>query len=74
MWNKMRRGLTRELDTRIMNFREELLNKVLSEGWEQFSAALERGEKPVLESHYQDWVTQAMADNIELPLEVDEAR
>ena len=36
-WNRTRRQLTRDLDTRIANFREELLNRMLTSAWEKFS-------------------------------------
>lgn len=70
-WNFIRRGLTRELDTRIQNFREELLNKLLSSAWERYAASLESGEKVELESDYRDWVSTALEANIKPPLDTE---
>lgn len=68
-WNRIRRGLTRELDTNIQNFREELLNKLLGDAWNEYATAIESGEKLELESGMKDWVTAALEANIKQPLE-----
>lgn len=60
VWNRIRRQVTRDLDTRIQNFREELLNKVLSDAWEKYSAALETGRLIELEDQASSWVDHEM--------------
>ncbi len=52
-WNKIRRRLTRELDTQIADVREEILDRLLTEGWTEFKKALERGETLELESRHE---------------------
>lgn len=59
-WNRIRRRLTRELDTQIADWREEALNKLLSSAWEEYVKALETGSKLELEAHYGAWVAQAL--------------
>ena len=61
-WNRIRRQLTRELDTQIQNWREDALNRILSRAWERYTAALESGERPELESHYENFVAIALAE------------
>jgi len=34
-WNRTRRQLTRDLDTRIQNLREDLLNDILTGAWDK---------------------------------------
>jgi hypothetical protein len=58
VWNKVRRRVTRDLDTRIMDFREELLNGLLVEAWDRYTAAIDRGEKPVLEDEASTWIKE----------------
>lgn len=57
-WNKIRRHLTRELDTIIMDFREELLNDILVSGWQRYTAALDKGEIPELEETATEWISE----------------
>ena len=59
-WNRIRRRLTRELDTQLADWREEALNQLLSSAWEQYVKALETGAKLELEAHYGAWVAQAL--------------
>lgn len=61
-WNRIRRRLTRELDTQILDVREEILNSLLSGAWEKYAAALQTGEKLELEAHYGAWVAQALEE------------
>lgn len=63
-WNHVRRQLTRELDTHIAKWREQALNRLLSDAWHKFSASLEQGEKPQLESAYENFVAVALDDVI----------
>ena len=55
-WNRIRRQVTRDLDTRIQNFREELLDKMLTAAWEKYVAALETGSLVQLEDEATQWV------------------
>jgi hypothetical protein len=55
-WNRIRRQITRDLDTRIQNFREELLNKALGDAWNKYAAALESGDVIQLEDEASNWV------------------
>jgi len=48
-WNHTRRQLTRDLDTRIQNLREDLLNDILSEAWKKYIKELSK-DKPDLVS------------------------
>lgn len=61
-WNRIRRRLTRELDTQIQDVREEILNNLLSGAWEKYAEALSTGTKLELESHYGAWVSQALEE------------
>jgi hypothetical protein len=56
VWNKIRRQVTRDLDTRIQNFREELLNEILTASWERYTAAIETGSLVELEDEATRWV------------------
>ena len=68
-WNRIRRRITIELDAQIKNWREEALNKLLSEAWERYVAALDSGEKLELESHYQDFARKALTGTTGVNLE-----
>jgi hypothetical protein len=59
-WNRIRRRLTRELDTRIADWREEALNDLLSGAWDEYVKSLEDGNKLELEADYKDWVTKSL--------------
>jgi len=59
-WNKIRRRVTREIDTRIMDFREELLNDALTAAWDKYAKALENDEKPMLEDEATRWIEQKL--------------
>lgn len=56
VWNRIRRQITRDLDTRIQNWREEMLNDLLTSGWDKYVAALESGEQIVLADETTAWV------------------
>lgn len=59
-WNRIRRRLTRELDTQIQDWREEALNKLLSRAWNEYAASLSTGEVLELEAEYEEWVGKAL--------------
>lgn len=61
-WNSIRRRITRQLDTEIADFREVVLNKLLTGAWDEYSRSLESGEVLRLESHVADWVSEALSE------------
>jgi len=61
-WNSIRRRITRQLDTEISDFREKMLNDLLTGAWEEYARSLETGEHLVLESDYAQWVEKAMSE------------
>ena len=61
-WNRTRRQLTRDLDTRIQNLREELLNDILAGAWETYVNELSK-DKPnlvALEDEATRWVEDVL--------------
>jgi 5S rRNA maturation endonuclease (ribonuclease M5) len=64
-WNRIRRRITRELDTELANWREFNLNKMLTAAWDRHVESLESGKVLELESHYESWVGQALDDAIQ---------
>jgi hypothetical protein len=62
VWNRIRRQITRDLDTEIQNRREEALNILLSEAWDEYTKRLETGELVQLEAKYASLVTAIVAD------------
>jgi hypothetical protein len=67
-WNRIRRKLTREMDTQVMNWREESLNTLLHGAWEKYTEALNTGAALELESEYSEWVARALREQIVLEL------
>ena len=59
-WNTIRRRITRELDTHIAEWREDVLNRLLSDAWTKYAKSLESGELPALESQYENFVRTAL--------------
>jgi len=55
-WNRTRRQITRDLDTKVQNFREELLNRVLTAAWDKHVASLESGSLIELQDVAATWV------------------
>lgn len=62
VWNRIRRQITRDLDTEIQNKREEVLNILLSEAWDDYAKSLENGELRELEAKYSNLVTAIVQD------------
>ena len=60
VWNRKRRRITRDLDTKIQDFREELLNEMLTAAWEKYVAALETGSLVQLEDEATQWVDDVL--------------
>ena len=56
VWNRIRRQITRDIDTRIQNFREELLNEALTAAWERYADAIATGSLVELEDEASKWV------------------
>ena len=67
VWNRIRRRITRELDTQLIDWREEALNKLLSDAWIKYADSLDEGNVLELESEYETWVAKALSDHISLP-------
>ncbi len=63
-WNRIRRRLTRELDTEIQNAREDALNQLLGKAWDDYVKAIGEGTVPEIESKYTNLVTTIVADII----------
>lgn len=61
-WNRIRRQITRELDTEISNRREEALNILLSNAWSEYVKGLKSGEVRELESKYTSLVSMIVED------------
>lgn len=66
VWNRIRRQVTRDLDTRIQNFREHLINQLLTDAWNKYSAALETGSLVELEDKASNWVTHELQKHFAL--------
>ena len=62
VWNRIRRQITRDLDTEIQNRREEALNILLSEAWEEYTKRLESGELVEFEAKYSQLVQAIVVD------------
>jgi hypothetical protein len=73
-WNRIRRQVTRDLDTRIMNFREKLLDEMLTAAWEKYTAALETGSLVQLEDEATQWVDDVMTAQLRPSLEAKNGR
>ena len=61
-WNKIRRQITRDLDTAIQNRREEVLNVCLTKAWDEFTAALQTGEVKAVEAKYSQFASEIVND------------
>ena len=68
-WNRIRRRLTRELDTQIADWREEALDRLLSSAWNEYKESLNTGDILEVEAHYETWVAQALNESVKLELE-----
>jgi hypothetical protein len=62
VWNRIRRQITRDLDTEIQNRREEALNILLSQAWQEYVKSLESGELVELEAKYTGLVAAIVQD------------
>lgn len=73
VWNRIRRQITRDLDTRIQNFREELLNEALTAAWVTYEKALKTGDVLQLEDVSTAWVDEVIAAKLRPQLEAQVA-
>lgn len=64
IWNRIRRQITRDLDTEVQNRREEVLNVLLSRAWDDFVKAIQSGEVKELEGRYTNLVSEVVRDLI----------
>lgn len=71
VWNRTRRRITRDLDTKIYDFREELLNKLLTDAWEKYVQALETGTLVQLEDEASGWVDSILTSQLQPTLEAE---
>jgi hypothetical protein len=73
-WNRIRRHLTRELDTQIADWREEALNRLLGAAWDQYKTAISTGSVLELEAKYEStFVKQVLGDVIDVTVEREAA-
>lgn len=70
-WNRTRRRITRELDTRIADFREDVLNRLLTAAWEKHASALEKGETVQLEDEATEWMDSVLAKQLRPVIEAE---
>jgi hypothetical protein len=61
-WNRIRRSLTREIDTELQNRREEALNTLLTKAWTDYVEAVGQGTVPEVESRYTKLVSAVVKD------------
>lgn len=66
-WNRIRRRITRELDSEIQNRREEALNAILTKAWEDYTTAIGHGTVPEVESKYSSFAGAIVQDVVQLP-------
>ena len=66
-WNRIRRKLTRDLDTEVQNRREEVLNTLLSTAWDDYVKAIASGELREVEDKYSDLVKRIVDENVIRP-------
>ena len=69
VWNRTRRRITRDLDTQIYDFREELLNEMLSAAWDRYVEALETHTLVQLEDEASRWVKEVLDEQLRPKLE-----
>lgn len=67
VWNRIRRQVTRDLDTEIQNRREEVLNDLLSGAWDDYSASLKQGTVIELEAKYKTLIAEIVKDVVRTP-------
>lgn len=61
-WNRIRRQITRDLDTEIANRREEVLNVLLTGAFDDYTKAIATGEVLEVEAKYTNLVSAIVRD------------
>jgi hypothetical protein len=72
VWNRIRRQITRDLDTEIQNAREEVLNSLLSAAWDDYVKAIGTGELHEVEARYSTLIRSIVQEKIVRPELVSE--
>lgn len=70
VWNRIRRQITRDLDTEIQNRREDVLNVLLTGAWEDYTKAIATGQLVEIEAKYTRLISEIVKDIVtprELP-------
>ena len=65
VWNRIRRQVTRDLDTEIANRREEVLNELLSGAWEDYTKAIASGQLIEVEAKYSNLISEIVKDIVQ---------
>lgn len=65
VWNRIRRQITRDLDTEIQNRREDVLNTLLSGAWEDYTKAIATGQLVELEAKYSNLISEIVKDIVQ---------
>lgn len=65
VWNRIRRQITRELDTEIANRREEVLNNLLWGAWEDYTKAIATGQLIEVEAKYANLISEIVSDIVQ---------
>lgn len=65
VWNRIRRQITRDLDTEIQNRREEVLNVLLSGAWDDYTKAIASGELREVEAKYSNLISEIVRDIVQ---------
>jgi hypothetical protein len=68
-WNRIRRRITRELDSQIADWREDALNKLLTDAFTQYAKSLETGEVLELEETYGKFVKAVLDEVIDVSVD-----
>lgn len=67
VWNRVRRQITRDLDTEIQNAREEVLNHLLAAAWHDYTQAIGTGELKEVEARYSSLIRSIVSEKIVRP-------
>jgi len=65
VWNRIRRQITRDLDTEIQNRREDVLNELLSGAWNDYVEAIGSGELREVEAKYSSLISEIVKDIVQ---------
>lgn len=59
-WNAIRRAITMKVDLEVRTWREHRLNAELGGAWQEFMAALNKGEVLEIDPQTGEWVKDAL--------------